>query len=297
MKRWQKYFIVSITLGNLILGAFKSWKNWNSNTPSKDSITRVASLALASDEILVDILRESQELKKLIAISTLADNKEYSFLTEKITQKIQERSNSNLEKLIALKPDLVVATSFNRLSLVNILKQAGIQILNLSQFNSLEDLYKNYRVIGKALHREQESERLIFKMDKELGSYYEDLKNPVKTLIWFPDGTVIGHNTLLNDILTLVGGENVLEKKLKGWIRPNLETLSNYKPRVILSVCEDHEKKDVQKKIEAHPILKSFEKKLICLTKREFSTQSAHILKTAKKLNQRLHDKEQKKSS
>ncbi len=297
MKRWQKYFIVSITLGNLFLGTFKSWKNWNSSVSSQHNVVRVASLALASDEILVDILRESKELEKLIAISTLADSKEYSFLTEEITQKISERSNSNLEKLIALKPDLVVTTSFNRLSLVNVLKQAGIQILNLSQFNSLEDLYKNYRVIGKSLHREQESERLILRMDKELGSYHKDLKNPVKTLIWFPDGTVIGHNTLLNDILTVVGGENILGKDFKGWTRPNLETLSHYKPHVILSVCEDDEKKEIQQKIDKHPILKSPEKKLICLTKREISTQSSHILQTAKKLNKRLHDKEQKKSS
>ena len=292
MKRWQKYFLLIITLGNLFFGALKSWKNWNSNISSQNSVKKVASLALASDEILVDILRESQELKKLIAISTLADSKEYSFLTEEITQKIQVRSNSNLEKLIDLKPDLVVTTSFNSLSLLNVLKQAGIQVLNLSQFNSLEDLYRNYRVIGKALHKEQESERLILRMDKELGSYHKDLKTPVKTLIWFPDGTVIGHNTLISDILTVVGGENILGKEFTGWSRPNLETLSNYKPHVILSICEDHEKKEIQKKIDEHPILKSSEKKLICLTKREFSTQSSHILQTAKKLNQRLHDKE-----
>ena len=46
--------------------------------PKSDQIHKIASLNLASDEILVDILTKAKALHKLIAISTLADQKEYS---------------------------------------------------------------------------------------------------------------------------------------------------------------------------------------------------------------------------
>lgn len=267
---------------------------------NSQKINTVASFSLASDEIVVDILQADQSLHKLVALSTLADNPKYSFIPEDIRRKIPYRSNRSLEKIISLKPDLIFTASFNRLSITTPLKQSGIKVKNLSRFNSLEDLYENYNLIGKSLERENISSKIIQKIKNEIRSIQEkyrvDEGNTQTVLAWLQDGTCIGQKTLLDDVITNCGGTNILKtRKIQGWSKLSMEQLALQEPDWIITSYDKKEKNNILKTIKKHPVLQKFlavkKKNIIFLSQKEMSTQSSSILKTVEHVCRRLQQK------
>ena len=288
-----KYFIPFLFL---FFFGFYFISHSNSSKQKKENKPKVfASLSLASDEILVDVLKEDDSLEELIAVSSLADNKTYSFLSDEILNKIPYRSNSSVEALIALNPDLVVTASFNRLSLVEPIKKAGIRTVNLSSFNSFSDLYGNYRIIGKAINKEDVADRLIEKMKDDLKNLKEKSISEEKTsvLIYLQDGSLVGEETLIDDVLKVCGVRNSLERdSLTGWVKPSLEKLAKYRPDWILTSAPN--KEIALENFQNHPILKNFEavrnRKIIVLKERDMSTQSSFVIKTAQNLCRKIRD-------
>lgn len=265
---------------------------------------KIASLNLTADEITVDILRESNALHELLALSTLADDPKYSFISQKIAQQVPYRSNSSLEKLIDLKPDLVFTASFNRLSLVQTLKQSGIKVINLSNFSSLKDLYNNYNLIGNALNKNKISQNLIEKMKQkiiEIQTKYFVTKQSKKTLLWLTDDTTIGGKTLIDDVISLCGGENILKQKnLTGWIKPSREKLASYQADWLITSCNKEEKEKTRENLRNHSILRNLSAvkkgQIIYLSPREFSTQSSHITETIDHVCRRFYETTKKTS-
>ena len=266
----------------------------------KEKLTKIASLNLAADEILIEILEADNSLENLIAVSTLTDQKEYSYVPLETAKKIPFRSNANLEKLIKLSPNLIFTASFNRLSLVSTLKKSGIKVKNLAHFNSLEDLYQNYLLIGKEIRRLKLSEDLVEKLKSSIKStqkkFQVEDKAKQSVLVWLPDGTCIGKETLLNDVIKSCGGTNVLEKsQMTGWQKIPRERLATFKPDWVISSGDPKKKKKILAQIKKTPILKDFaavrQEKIILLSPREMSTQSSHIIKTINHVCQRLQKK------
>lgn len=286
---------------SLFLALFYFYFNKNSSSlKGKNKSTsqiKIASLNLAADEILVDLFKKSGDFTNILALSSLADNPYYSSIPKEITKKIPYKADKNLEKLINLGPDLVFTASFNRLSLVSVLKKSGIKIVNLKSFSSISELYENYRLIGKSVHKQKESEEIISQIKKELIELQKiSPKEKKKVLIWLEDGMTVGKNTLTNDLLTLCGGENILTKEgISGWAKPSLEKLATYNPHVLVTSCEKNKKKDLRSKLKKHPILGGFtavkEERIIYLSPKELSTQSSYVLKTARHLCKNLQKK------
>jgi iron complex transport system substrate-binding protein len=69
---------------------------------------RIASLNLASDEVLAEIV----PVQRLVAVTTAADNPEMSNVVGRFPSSITRFSKANLERLIALAPDLVVVSEY-----------------------------------------------------------------------------------------------------------------------------------------------------------------------------------------
>jgi iron complex transport system substrate-binding protein len=119
---------------------------------------RIISLSLASDEILLDLLTACKATNRLIALSTFADKSDYSHVADR-TSVVKHRVHSEPESIISLTPDLVIAASYNRLEVIDVLKRRGIPTLMLADFASHKDIHTNHCVDFK---RDLSTTRLDF---------------------------------------------------------------------------------------------------------------------------------------
>jgi len=74
----------------------------------------------------------------------------------------------NAEGILALKPTLVLSSELAKPSLVlQQVAQAGVKVVDVTGKNSLDAIAEKIATIGKALHREEEANALIEKVNKQ----------------------------------------------------------------------------------------------------------------------------------
>ncbi|RLG89046.1 MAG: hypothetical protein DRO18_00180 [Thermoprotei archaeon] len=125
----------------------------------------------------------------------------------------------NIEKIIALNPDLVVMVKFGaQIKHIDALAKVGIPVLVLSD-ESVEEIFRSILILGVVLNKPSEAIDLVITMRTELLSIHEKVStylaehNLSKLRVYFevwpdPLGT-IGNASFINDIITLAGGINV----------------------------------------------------------------------------------------
>jgi iron complex transport system substrate-binding protein len=228
---------------------------------------KIASLSLASDEILLDLMQECGGSQRIVALSTFADDPESSSVVER-AKSIKGRVHSEPESLFSLKPDLVIAASFNRSELIHMIQSRKIPLLVLDKFTSVDDIAKHIQEIGDVVDCPKEARSLneIFLRQVKIqvaptfnkrGGAASAAKNTephkrLRVINYSADMVVMGLNTLFDDLVTRAGGINVAsELGLRNWPRIDVETLLSMKPDKIIVIGVDSPK--VRAAIKAHP--------------------------------------------
>jgi len=145
-------------------------------------------------------------------------------------------STINVEKVVELKPDLVVACYGNGLGTIEALKRLGLTVICLNPKN-LEDVMRDIEILGKVTGTEENATELIGFMRKRIErverivSMAED-KPKVVHIVWHDPIWISGKNTFIDDLITLAGGKNAFDKE--GWATVSIEELVRANPDVII---------------------------------------------------------------
>lgn len=146
--------------------------------------------------------------------------------------------NINVEKVVGLKPDLVLASSMNG-ETVEKLRSLGLTVL-VSDAQSLEGVYESIRLAAKATGAGEQADRLIAGMEKEKESIVQkvaSIPEEERVKVWIeidPTLYTVGGDTFMNELITLAGGRNVASE-LKGWPQVSAEEVVKWNPDVILT--------------------------------------------------------------
>ena len=228
---WRRLVVISIFCGTSI-----------SQESFAGSPQKIASLSLASDEILLDLLPKCGGRQRIVALSTFADDPDSSSVVE-AAKTVKGRVHSEPESLFSLKPDLIIAASYNRPELIGMIQSRKIPLLLLDKFSSVSDIAKHIQDIGEAVDCTKEAIAL-----KDL--FLRDVSAPIspanpsakklRLINYSPDMVVMGLGTLFDDLVTRAGGINVAsERGLRNWPRIDLETLLSTKPDKIIVIGVD----------------------------------------------------------
>lgn len=133
-------------------------------------------------------------------------------------EKIGAYQNRSFEKILSLRPDLVVLVpDATTPKLETFLERAGIPLL-IVPADSLADIYSSIRMIAKANLVENAGEALIQKIQTDLQKQHEAIASlpRKKTIMILQRRPLIaaGPSTFLGELLTLAGGDNVVTSKL-----------------------------------------------------------------------------------
>ncbi len=217
---------------------------------ANNGAVRIASLSLASDEILMDLMPTCGGIKRLIALSTLADEPSMSSITQKSHQ-VKARVHSEPESLFSLKPDLVIAASFNRPELLRMIEARKIPLLTLTQFTSAEDIGANIEKIGIAIGCQPEALSLKERFLKQVQSV-KPVSKPIAVVLYDPDMVIMGSKTLFDDLVNRAGAINSASKKgIEGWPKLSSEALLTMNPDAIIIL--ENDSRGLRNKVMSHP--------------------------------------------
>ena len=155
-------------------------------------------------------------------------------------------SNLNVERILSLKPDLVISGSMVSKKATDQLDKMGTPIVCVIEKPKFDVLYDNITAIGKLVGKEQEADSLNALMRQRVNALIDmDTARPTHSIpkVYYvvgfgPSGNfTAGGNTFINDIIRMAGGRNIAEN-VSGWSY-SLEALVKEDPDYIIVRRED----------------------------------------------------------
>ena len=255
---------------------------------------RIVSLSVGSDEIIYDLL-EKDGLDRVVAFSPYAKNKEYSIIFDKIG-KIPAKGGEEIEGLIALKPDLIIAATYTRPELLKALNAAKLKTFVLGGFRSIDDITRNITTIGKLLRAEQRASEINAQFTQRLSKLQHAIHPPkvLTVLNYSDDNTIWGSHTLFDAAVHAAGVVNLAAQiGLKDWPQITMEVLVTLKPDYIIAPGEVADRDRIIKSIQQRPGWKELEAvkkgKIIVIPTRIMCSVSHHIIEFVEMINKNVY--------
>ncbi|MDT8357187.1 MAG: cobalamin-binding protein [Methanomicrobiaceae archaeon] len=152
-------------------------------------------------------------------------------------EKVGGFSTVNIEKVVSLHPDLVVAAEGNTEEVIDHLRDLGLTVITLYP-QSIGDVLGNIELVGTATGKEAEAmamtgglQRRIDAVTRKTSSLAE--KPTVAHIIWYDPLWVSGKFTFQEELIELAGGQNAFPG-IEGWEIIGLEEFIMADPDIIL---------------------------------------------------------------
>jgi len=196
---------------------------------------RIISLAPNVTEILFALGLE----KKIVGVTRYCNYPKQAMTIERIGGMV----DPDLEKIIALRPDLVIAFRGNPLRLVRRFKDLGLPVFVLETGTKIESVFSLIKRIGLITLRERKAESLVNLLRKDLENIQISLKNvehhPKVFLNLHGKGFwTCGKDSFLNDLVLTAKGINIAGDVSRAWLAYNREELIQQDPEHIVIITK-----------------------------------------------------------
>lgn len=200
--------------------------------------TRIVSLTYGTDEILTALV----PAERIASYSKYAGDDGISFLTEDEVAKVGQRVDMEPEHILALAPDLVIASTSTPMQMVEVLTRSGVPVYVSGISTTVEEMKEKVRGVAKAVHEEEKGETLVSDMESKLAALASKLSavSPDKERVALGmsfRGILGKKGTLFSDVLRLAhvkDGAAVYEVPKGADAYLSLEILPQINPDVIL---------------------------------------------------------------
>jgi len=195
---------------------------------------RIVSLAPSNTELLFAIGAGEQ----VVGRDELSDYPEEAKAVESIGSAFQ---NLNVEMIISLQPDLVLAAEINTPEQVKQLEDAGLTVYYLNNPTTLEGLYENLEIVAQLTGREAEAAELVESLKARVAAVDEKIA-PLSSRIsvfYQIDSTdpakpyTAGKGTFINLLIERAGGYNIASE-LDGYPQLSVEEIVAADPAFII---------------------------------------------------------------
>lgn len=154
--------------------------------------------------------------------------------------------NPSIEKIVSLKPDLIIATTDgNRWETIHRLSDLGFTVY-LIRPKSFSGVMKAIHHIGVMVGREEESRKIIVNMISKKEEIATRTKSLPKPKVFFQIGyapiMTVGRETLADDLIRLAGGKSISENESVNYPLYNIETILSKAPEIIIISSMDSNK-------------------------------------------------------
>lgn len=173
--------------------------------------------------------------ERVVAVTSYCDFPPEAKTKEQIGDTLQP----NLERIIALRPDLVVATTASQVErLTRQLDQLSIPVYATNP-RTVRDVPRSIRRLGEVSGARSQAEELAAKLEEHIRQVETRVAGQAKPRVLFvlqlgPLITV-GRNTFINDLITLAGGASISGDQTTEYPQFSYETAVARAPEVIIA--------------------------------------------------------------
>ena len=185
--------------------------------------------------------------KDLVGVSNFCD---YPPEAAKI-EKAGDYLRPNVEKVYALKPDVVFTGAWAGKSVAKQLSSLGVKVAALPEEKRVEDVFTTIRLIAARLGRKEAGEALVAKLEAKLKAMPPAPAHPIKVYIEADaGGWTTGGRSFLSDAAAKAGGLNVFGGERRGYFQASWEEVLLLDPEAVILLS------GTAKEFEARPMAK-----------------------------------------
>ncbi|MDR6625650.1 ABC transporter substrate-binding protein [Caulobacter segnis] len=199
-------------------------------TPALAAPKRIASLNACLDAMLVHLADRSQ----IAALSHYAREERGS--TVAAQARALPFTWESAEEIIALQPDLVLASQHSALATRNALKRLHVPVERFAVPKTVEESLAQVQRVARLIGQVDRGEQLIARIRTALAAAtVRPGARRLSALIYQPNGFAAGPHTLVDEMMTRAGFDNAARRYgLKSWGNVPLELLLTDPPEVLL---------------------------------------------------------------
>jgi iron complex transport system substrate-binding protein len=165
----------------------------------------------------------------------------------KTVTKVGGFSDVDIEKVVSVKPDLILAANIHVAKVLPSLQQLGIPIMVVVPIN-LEGIYKDITLIGGLTGQARNAATLVADLRQRAAAVsaktaaYKGDKPRVMYVTWHEPLYTAGDNTMTGELIKLAGGDNIA-KDVDGYGTITLESVVSRNPQLIIVMSSMGSKK------------------------------------------------------
>ena len=233
---FRKLFFAALTITLLITACGSTRTDGlNRTVKFKGPAQRIVSLAPSNTEILFAVGAGSQ----VVGRDMFSDYPDAA-------KSVQDIGGSNgkydIEAIVALHPDLVLAGEINPPEMVASMEKLGLTVYYLKNPATLEEMYTNVETVGSLTGHSSQASKLvdslkarvaavdgkIAPLNSRLSVYYElDATDPTKPY-------TAGPGTFVSLLISRAGGSNIGDSMTSQWAQISLEQVVAANPAIII---------------------------------------------------------------
>jgi len=224
---------VAAAVALIAVGAFLS-KGGRPVPPdkSRDGKLRIVSLAPSTTEMLFALGVGDC----VVGVTSYCD---YPREAKRI-QRVGGFGAPNLEMLLALSPNLVVAAGLENPEIAGLLRKSDVQVLDL-RIRNLDEMFAGLRQIGRAIGRVRQAEEVVARMQAELQAVAAHSgriprNRRLRVFVELGDHPVmtVGGSSFLDEVIARAGGVNVAHELSQPYPHVSPEKVIEWDPDVIV---------------------------------------------------------------
>ena len=168
--------------------------------------SRIASLNLAADEVLAEIL----PLERLVGVTALVDEKGTSNALGRVPAFVPRFPKADLERLLSVRPDLVIVSEYTDADFLKLLEQSGVRHHRMKGLASLRGIRLAVLDLGEAVGEPEGARRLVARFDATLAALEARLRGVARPrVLYWAGGLTAGGGTAIGALVECGGGTNV----------------------------------------------------------------------------------------
>lgn len=234
---------------------------------------RIVSLAPHITEILFELGLGDE-------IVGVTDFSNYPLKETATVEKVGSYVLPNLEKIISLNPDLVIATADgNPKDKVEKIASLGISVYVISP-KTIEDIAGNLKKLGLVTGKKEEGEKSSKKFLEDYGKIKESIEGNARLKVFFQLGTTalytVNEDTFIDKLINDAGGVNIAAGEPIRYPAFSIEAILKEDPDVIIISLMHFDDNSANDFWQRYPTLKAVKNNDICRVNPDITNRPSH---------------------
>jgi iron complex transport system substrate-binding protein len=240
------------------------------------------------------VLADLVPVERIVGVTFLADDPEISNVAGHYPARILRLRDMNVERIVALAPDLVCVAPYNTADALRLLERSGLALYRNEAIEGIDAIAAGVSRLGARVGEPDRARTLVTSLQaqrRRLADRLQDLPQHPRVLYWAA-GVTAGRGTTIDDIIRAAGGVNVAaELGLEGSPEISPEQVVATNPEIVL--LPRWKAEEQHGAITNHPILRQLpavrEGRLVTIEGRYLTSVSPHVIAGAEHLARALH--------